>query len=170
MPELRAFFPFRANPSIHRYRLPHLPRAIQRKCGFHARVLAARSAVQHSRLLRSALHTSLSKETARREMARYFTVPPIGGFVEASIDLQLNRVLDLTDRKLLRRVKITWNQLVQAGFYATQEIGLRAWEGGMEALLVPSAADPAERNLAVFLDNQRPQWRVHLTKVAVQPG
>jgi RES domain-containing protein len=117
-----------------------------------------------------ALYTSLSKETARREVARYFTVPPIGGFVEASIDLQLNRVLDLTDRKLLRQAKITWNQLVQAGFYATQEIGLRAWEGGMEALLVPSAADPAERNLAVFLDNQRPQWRVHLTKVAVQPG
>jgi RES domain-containing protein len=30
-----------------------------------------------------ALYASLSKETARREIARYFTAPPIGGFVEA---------------------------------------------------------------------------------------
>ena len=34
------------------------------------------------------LYTSLSKETARREMARYFTVAPRGGFVEASIRLR----------------------------------------------------------------------------------
>ena len=102
--------------------------------------------------------------------ARYFTVPPIGGFVEASIDLQLNHVLDLTDRKLLRQASIAWKQLTQTRFYATQEIGLRAWEGGIEALLVPSAADPAECNLAVFLDNQHPPWRVHLAKVAAQPG
>jgi RES domain-containing protein len=99
-------------------------------------------------------------------MARYFTVPPLDGFVEASIDLRLRRVVDLTDRSLLRRARIGWKQLIHTRYFATQEIGLRAWESGMEALLVPSAANPAERNLAIFLDNQHAPWRVQLTRIA----
>jgi hypothetical protein len=113
-----------------------------------------------------ALYTSLSKETARREMARYFTVPPIGGFVEASIGLKLSRVVDLTNRRLLRKARVAWEQLIEAQFTVTQEIGLRAWEAGIEALLAPSVANPAESNLAVLLDNQSPLWRVELTGIA----
>lgn len=113
-----------------------------------------------------ALYTSFSPETAQQEMARYFTVPPMGGFVQASIGLKLTRVADLTSRRLLRKGGIRWEQLVESRHIITQEVGLRAWETGMEALLVPSAADPAERNLAVFLDNQYPLWRVELTRVA----
>jgi RES domain-containing protein len=115
-----------------------------------------------------ALYTSLSKETARREMARYFTAPPIDGFVEAAIGLRLSRVVDLTNQRLLRRATITWEQLIETRFSITQEIGLRAWENGIEALLAPSAANPAEHNLAVFLDNQYPLWRVELTNIAAQ--
>lgn len=114
-----------------------------------------------------ALYTSLSKETARREMARYFTVPPIGGFVEVSIGLKLSRLVDLTNRRLLRKAQVAWEQLIETQSIVTQEIGLRAWEAGIEALLVPSAANPAESNLAVLLDNQSPQWRVELTDVAL---
>jgi RES domain-containing protein len=112
-----------------------------------------------------ALYTSLSLETARREMARYYTVPPIGGFVEASIRLRLNRVVDLTNRRLLRKAGIGWKQLVDSRHIIPQEIGLRAWESGIEALLSPSAADPAENNLTVFLDNQHPVWGVELTSI-----
>jgi RES domain-containing protein len=113
-----------------------------------------------------ALYVSLTRETARREMERYFTVPPAGGFVEASIALRLTRVVDLTNRKLLRKAGVEWDRLIEAGFRATQELGVRAWETGIEALLVPSAAHPEERNLVVFLDNQHPPWRVEVTKVA----
>jgi len=113
-----------------------------------------------------ALYTSLAKETARREMARYFTVPPVDGFVEASIGLRLSRVLDLTNRKLLGRAGIVWEQLIETRFTVSQEIGLRAWENGIEAVLAPSAANPAERNLAVFLDNQHPVWKLELAHVA----
>jgi RES domain-containing protein len=116
-----------------------------------------------------ALYTSLSQAAARREMARYFTVPPIGGFVEASIGLRLSRVVDLTNHKLLRRARIEWEQLIDSVFPITQEIGLRAWENGIEALLAPSAANPEEHNLAVFLDNQHPPWQVELTGVAAGP-
>ncbi|MGA2591726.1 MAG: RES family NAD+ phosphorylase [Bryobacteraceae bacterium] len=112
------------------------------------------------------LYTSLSKETARREMARYFTVPPKDGFVEASISLRLSRVVDLTNRRLLRKAGIAWEQLIAARHTITQEIGMRAWESGIEGLLAPSAAHPAERNLAVFLDNQRPLWEVALTSIS----
>jgi len=113
-----------------------------------------------------ALYTSLSLTTARHEMARYFTVPPMGGFVEASIRLRLTRVVDLTNRHLLKRAGIPWDQLVAMRHAVPQEIGLRAWENGIEALLAPSVADPSERNLAVFLDNQRPVWSVQLTRIS----
>jgi RES domain-containing protein len=112
-----------------------------------------------------ALYTSLSKETARREIARYFTVPPKGGFVEASIGLRLSRVVDMTNRRLLRKAGIAWEQLIGTRYTITQEIGLRAWESGIEGLLAPSAAIPTEHNLAVFLDNQRPSWEVKLRAI-----
>jgi hypothetical protein len=95
-------------------------------------------------------------------MARYFTVPPAGGFIEASIRLHLTRVLDLTNGRLLRKAGIGLDLLTQARSALTQEIGLRAWESGLEGLIAPSAADPAQRNLAVLLDNQRPSWAVEL--------
>ena len=116
------------------------------------------------------LYTSLSSATAQREMARYFTVQPIGGFVEASIGLKLSRVADLTDRHFLRRAKLPWEPLTATGFTLTQEIGLRAWEAGIEALLVPSAANPAEQNLAVFLDSQDPPWHVELKSITPTPA
>lgn len=117
-----------------------------------------------------ALYTSLSPQTARREMERYFTRPPTEGFVQASIGLRLHRVLDLTDRKLLRKAGVSWSQLIEARHLTTQEIGLRAWESGIEALLVPSAAMPTEPNLAVFLDNQSLRWRVELTGIGLPAG
>jgi len=115
------------------------------------------------------LYTSLSKETARREMARYFTAPPKDGFVQAAILLRLSRVVDLTNRRLLRKAGVAWEQLIGAHYTITQEIGRRAWENGIEALLAPSAAHPTERNLAVFLDNQRLSWEVALTSLTSKP-
>jgi RES domain-containing protein len=117
-----------------------------------------------------ALYTSLSIETARREVARYFTVPPKDGFVEASIGLHLSRVVDLTDRRFLSSASIAWEQLLESRLSMTQELGLRAWENGIEALLAPSVADPAQRNLAVFLDNQHAPWRVDLTGIDFAQG
>jgi hypothetical protein len=100
-------------------------------------------------------------------MAQYFTAPPRGGFVEASILLRLNRVADLTNARLLPKPGIKWVQLIGTRYAITQEIGLRAWESGIEAPLALSAAHPAEHNLAVFLDNQRPGWEVALKDVSM---
>jgi RES domain-containing protein len=113
-----------------------------------------------------ALYTSLSAQTARGEMERYFTRAPLGGFVQASIGLRLRHVLDLTDRRLLRKAGVASKHLIETRHTITQEIGLRAWESGIEALMVPSAADPTKSNLAVFLDNQTLRWRVELTGIS----
>jgi RES domain-containing protein len=113
-----------------------------------------------------ALYASLSRQTAQLEMARYFTVPPLGGFVEADLRLRLTRVVDLANPRFQRRLGISRSQLTESAWSLTQEIGLHAWESGIEALLVPSAAAPGERNVAILLDNQQPSWRVELLKVS----
>jgi len=110
------------------------------------------------------LYTSLKLETARLEIERYFTVPPDCGFLQAAIELRLSRVVDLTDPQVLRKAGLRTADLTGA-HGPCQEIGLRAWESGIEALLVPSAAAPRCKNLAVFLDNQFPGWSLRLRKV-----
>ncbi len=99
MPDLRAYF--RSVPAIE------FSGIVYRICPFQyaANLVSMRGAFLHGaryniRGYFGALYTSLSKETAAREMAR--------------------------------------------------DIGLRAWENGIEAMLVPSVAHPAECNLAGF--------------------
>src|SRR5579862_2041751 len=53
-----------------------------------------------------ALYTSLDLETARAEMHRYFTVPPDCGFVSAAVRVRLSRVIDLTNRSVVRRLEV----------------------------------------------------------------
>ena len=106
------------------------------------------------------LYASLDAQSARLEMKRYFTVPPQLGFVEAAVPLRLSRVVDLSSELLLRKAGVHQRDLVDSSYAITQEFGLRAWQAGVEGLLVPSAADPHGKNLAVFLDNQQPAWRI----------
>ncbi len=111
------------------------------------------------------LYTSLELETARAELSKYFTVLPRGGFLEAVIRVRLNRVLDLTDPRTLRGCAIQPEELTSASYLAAQAVSLRAWQSGVEGLLAPSVAAPGGRNLAVFLDNQTPGWRIELRQL-----
>lgn len=165
MPDLKAFFrsapvsrfagvAYRLCPAIYRDHLVSMRGAFLHGARYNIRGYFG------------ALYVSLSRETARREVERYFTVPPLGGFVEASIGLRLVRVVDLTNRAIIRTAGILSKELSGQSYTFTREIGLRAWENGIEALLLPSAANPDGRNLAVFLDNQHPVWSVELTRVA----
>jgi RES domain-containing protein len=111
------------------------------------------------------LYTSLEVETARLETKLYFTVPPDCSLVEAAIELRLSRVVDLTDPQVPRKAGLR-NVDLTGAHGPCQEIGMRAWESGVEALLVPSAASPRCKSLAVLLDNQFPRWSVRLRKVS----
>jgi len=108
-----------------------------------------------------AVYTSLELTTAQAEVGRYFTVPPDCGFVTASLTLDLSQVVDLTDSKRLRKIS-----LLGDNYAVCQEFGWRAWESGVEALLVPSAAVPTAKNLVLFLDYQRPFWSIKLNSIS----
>ena len=110
MPDLRAFF--RSAP------VSEFSGTVYRICParYSGNVVSMRGSILYGaryniRGYFGTLYTSLSKDTARREIARYFTVPPIDGFVEASIGLQLHRVVDLTNRGVLRRATVLWQEL-----------------------------------------------------------
>jgi RES domain-containing protein len=98
---------------------------------------------------------------------RYFTAPPREGFVEASIVLRLSRVVDLTDRARLRKHGLAQEDLISSDYVVPQSCALRAWEKGVEGLLVPSAARPGANNLAVLMDNQQPGWRIELRRITL---
>jgi RES domain-containing protein len=113
-----------------------------------------------------ALYTSLEVETARAEMRRYFTIEPDRGFVWAVIKVKLTRIVDLAERRRLPQLGIRATDLTGDSYTVSQELGLRAWESGIEGLMVPSAAVPGAKNLVIFLDNQRLHWTVLLRALA----
>ena len=112
-----------------------------------------------------ALYTSLDLATAHAEMCRYFTVEPDCGLTQAVIDLELTRVVDLTGRGLLRRIGIGLVDLVHESHAVCQGFWLRAWESGVEGLLVPPAAVHGRKNLVVLLDNQQTGWSIRLRRL-----
>lgn len=113
-----------------------------------------------------ALYTSLELDTAKHEMGRYYTVPPKDGFTAAEIRLQLTQVVDLTDRMVLHLAGAKIRSLVTDDHTVCQEIGRMAWEAGIEALKVPSAALDGKTNMALLLDNQQPGWTIGLLSAA----
>src|SRR5580658_10307920 len=106
---LAGVFPHGGSERVRGHRVPHLSAIVE--ISFRCGVLYLYGARYNIRGYFGTLYTSLSKETARREMAWYFTVPPRDGFVEASIILRLRRLVDLTNRRPLRKAGITWEEL-----------------------------------------------------------
>ena len=112
------------------------------------------------------LYTCLDRHTLDLELARYYTVPPDCGFAEAAIAVQLTSVLDLTSQSILKSLGLPTKMLIDQSYTFTQHAGACAWEAGIEGLIVPSAADPAKRNLALLLDNQKPGWLIGVRSVS----
>lgn len=124
----------------------------------------------------AAVYASLEMQTAVEEAVahhRYYHLPVEKAFprVLAAIQVSLQRVLNLTDRAVLKKLKATrrqfidedWRDCNRRGTEAiTQAIGRLAWEDDWgeeerwEALLVPSAADPGGVNVVVFPGNLEP--------------
>jgi len=106
-----------------------------------------------------ALYTSLEAATAAKEVARglrHRGIDPAkfseGGWWVYELKVELEAVLDLTDAEVLRKARLRPEALTGGDVNAAREIARQAREQGYQALLVPSAADPASRNLVVFLD------------------
>jgi len=69
-------------------------------------------------------------------------------------DVEVERVVDLTTTKELKRLKIGMQDLIDDQDYSlTQEIARRLRRGKVQALIVPSARDPQGKNVVLFLEN-----------------
>jgi RES domain-containing protein len=118
----------------------------------------------------AAVYGSFTPQTALEESlahASYYGLPVHASMPRTfvAIEFTLKLVLDLTDghnRQVLaisakRLLRCDWRAEMRAGEAAlSQQVGQAASDAGFEALLVSSAADPAGRNLVVFVDNLQP--------------
>jgi RES domain-containing protein len=105
----------------------------------------------------SALYVSLEEETAKAEGARVLEVQSVPPRVKRSIyelDVELERVLDLTTGTALAGVGLTDDDLQSDSFLACQRVGGAVAWLGHDGLLVPSARAAGGINLVIYTSNQ----------------
>lgn len=110
------------------------------------------------------IYASLSLETAMAETlayARYYRLPVQSVMPRTFIALkvQVQRLLDLTQEQVREALPMTedsllrsdWRrEMVRGEIAITQAIGRAAYDAGLEAILVPSAAQKGGQNLIAF--------------------
>lgn len=115
-------------------------------------------------------YTALQPETALAEAlahVRYFRLPPASALprVLVSLHLEAVRILDLREGKVRQTIRLSqrtirsldWRAENRGGYQAeTQAWGEAFAAAGLEAVVVPSAADPAGANVLVFPGNLLP--------------
>ena len=120
------------------------------------------------------VYASLTPEVATAEAlahSRHYGIPDYQQLprVLVSLEVALERVLDLTDGRVRQCMRISlarmmsddWRAAQDAGREAlTQAIGRAAFDAGCEGMLVPSRAVRGTANLALFVDQFRPASRL----------
>ncbi len=106
----------------------------------------------------AALYASFSRACALAEFTRY--IPDERRMSAASmlsIDVRLNRALDLTDDAILRLLRTSKDELCSSRFPGDQHpaslLGFHAAKAGIDGLIVWSAVHDEEKNLVVFPDS-----------------
>jgi RES domain-containing protein len=103
------------------------------------------------------LYASLDKVTALHEAARALRIRGIDpadfgprDWWAYELELNSNRVLDLTDQSILELLQIISADLTGGDVSRTRQIGRHAFEAGYEAIIAPSATH-AGKNIVIFL-------------------
>ena len=106
----------------------------------------------------SVLYLSDSPSLSMDESTKAFKTVPIkdSAWYTATFNVELSRVLDLTDPKILGRLSIMPTDMVQPkpmGYRLPQQIAEKARASGFEAILAPAARPgTAGKNLVVFVE------------------
>jgi RES domain-containing protein len=108
--------------------------------------------------IQGVLYASLEKTTAIVEVARGLRVRGIDpaeygpdDWWAYELEWASRRVLDLTDDTVLERLQVNRAELVADDVIQARQIGRRALDSGYEAIMAPSAARGAGKNLIIFL-------------------
>jgi len=114
----------------------------------------------------AAVYGSSTPETAMAESLghyRYYRIPLPAAMprVCLALEVDLNRILDLRDRAVRRRLGLTlgqisgdWRAQRDSGKVpTTQRVGEAVYRAGFEGLLAPSAHSPGGHNLVIFPKN-----------------
>ena len=104
----------------------------------------------------SVVYTAIDRETVDRELARLAdrAALPIEALLPrrlATIEASLERVLDLTDAAVRRRLGVRAGDLVADDWTRTQAVGQAAHGAGFEGILAPGA--DGGTTLAIFRDD-----------------
>ena len=124
----------------------------------------------------AAIYASLTPETAMAETLahyRYYAMPIEDAMHRTfvAIETHLNEVIDRRQGIVRQRIGISlnriltvdWRKEVSAGNEpVTQRLGRAAYEINVEALIVPSAADPDGYNVLIFPDNLKSNSTIRL--------
>ncbi len=113
-----------------------------------------------------ALYLSESPAVATAEVRRAAAGRRLGAFVLGTVEIDLTRLLDLTDRAVLAHLGVRPDDLVGPDYTPTRRLGTLAREAGFEGLLVPSATGLGT-NLVLFPDRL---GRATLRLLAVEPA
>ena len=106
-----------------------------------------------------AVYCGESRAVCVAEIRRRAAGQPVSPHRLARIQVELHRVLDLTDPGTLAALDLRPEDLVGDDWQRTQRLGAQARAAGFEGLLVPSAAGPGD-NLVIFPDRLDARSRV----------
>lgn len=98
------------------------------------------------------LYGSLQAQTAIAEVARHTTTPLAARWWQYTLRVEDVVALDLTDPAVLSGLRASQGALVQLNLDLPRRLAREAKDAGFQALIVPSAAIPGERNVVLFLD------------------
>ena len=105
-------------------------------------------------------YTSTSLATCRREVMHHLGGFALHNMVEVEFEVDLERVIDLTDPKQRADLDIEPNDLLEDTedtHAIPQSVAKRLRRKGIEGILVPSARDHDGKNMVLFLENIDPQ-------------
>ena len=102
-------------------------------------------------------YTSTSLATCRREVMHHLGGVPLHNMVEVEFEVDLERVIDLTDPKQCKDLGIEPDDLLEDNHAIPQSVAKRLRRKDVQAILVPSARDNVGKNMVVFLENLDPQ-------------
>lgn len=119
------------------------------------------------------LYVALSPATARAELERQaqrlgIAVSRLAPRVMLSLDVTLQRVLDLTVSGVREEHGVTTDDLSSDDYSACQRLARDARVAGYDAILYPSATG-AGVNLAIFFDALNPGSTVQVSEIGILP-